>query len=232
MMMTRIDLIPPEVVEKHKARRIITIMFIVFAAVFGVALAVYLITLGQTIMAGNRVDVIKSENVKVQQFTEKLKPYQDRKKALDERQAILTKMTEDQVQWSSILNDISMVVPNDIWLTSANMDLTEILQAKESPGAAAKAAPKPPITITGYAFNHAAVARWLVHLNEINQFRGVWLNYAREQSVSADSLGGAGSTTTAGAGTAASKPIKLIEFQTTVYLTKFKDASTTKKKTP
>ncbi len=227
--MTRIDLIPPEVVEKHKSRRIITIMVIVFAAVFGVALAVYLITLGQAIMASNRVDVIKSENVKVQQYTEKLKPYQDRKKALEERQAIITKMTENQVLWSSILNDISMVLPNDIWLKSVKMDLNETLNAKEAPGGAAKAALKPPITIIGYAFNHAAVARWLVHLNEINQFRGVWLDYATEQTITPNAT----TTGTAQGGSAATPvPVKVVEFETTVYLTKFKETSTTSKATP
>ncbi|MFA5867810.1 MAG: PilN domain-containing protein [Actinomycetota bacterium] len=222
--MTRIDLIPPEVVEKHKSRRIIALMGIVFAAVFGVALAVYLITLAQAMMASERVDIIKSENVKVQQYTEKLKPYQDRKKALDERQAIIVKMTENQVQWSSILNDISMVVPNDIWLKSVKVDLGEILTAKEASGAAAKTAPKPPITIIGYAFNHAAVARWLVHLNEINQFRGVWLDYATEQTLAAE--------TTSAPTAVAAQPVKVIEFQTTVYLTKFKETSTTNKATP
>lgn len=228
--MTRIDLIPPEVVEKHRSRRIIMIMLIIFASAFGIALLVYLITMSQNIMAGNRVEVIKNENVKVQGYAEKLKPYQDRKKALDERQAIIDKMTADQVQWSGILNDISMVVPNDIWLRDIKMDLSEILAAKDSTSAAAKTAPKPPITIVGYAFNHAAVARWLVHLNEINQFRGVWLDYATEQTLSVDSSTTEGALQ-AGSSTTA-QPVKVIEFQTTVYLTKFKDTSATTKKTP
>jgi Tfp pilus assembly protein PilN len=229
--MTRIDLIPPEVVEKHKSRRIIAIIVIAFAALFGISLIVYLITLSQTIMAGNRVDIIKNENTKVQTYTQKLKPYQDRKQALDERQGIIETMTADQVQWSSILNDISMVVPNDIWLKSVKFDLSEILKAKDTTAATAATAPKPPITIVGYAFNHAAVARWLVHLNEINQFRGVWMDYATEQTISASNTSTAGTSQTGGTG-AAAQPIKVIEFQTTVYLTKFKDTSTTKKKTP
>jgi Tfp pilus assembly protein PilN len=229
--MTRIDLIPPEVVEKHQSRRIIMVMVVVFAAIFGIALAVYLITLAQALMATNRVDIIKQENVTVQGYTQKLKPYQDRKKALDERQLIIDKMTADQVKWSGILNDISMVVPNDIWLRGIKIDMTEILAAKDATSAAKVVAPKPPITIVGYAFNHAAVARWLVHLNEVNQFRGVWLDYATEQTLSADSKSTAGTSQTSGSA-AASQPVKVIEFQTTVYLTKFKDTSETTKKTP
>ena len=224
--MTRIDLIPPEVVEKHQSRKIIMIMVIVFTVVFGISLVAYLITMGQAIMAGNRVEIIKAENIKVQNYTQKLQPYEERKKALDERQAIIEKMTADQVQWSSILNDISMVVPNDIWLKDVKIDLSEILTAKDQGGAAAKVEPKPPITIVGYAFNHAAVARWLVHLNEINQFRGVWLDYATEQTITS------GSDAATSGSTTPEKQVKVIEFQTTVYLTKFKDTSATEKKTP
>lgn len=106
--MTRIDLIPPEVVEKHKARRIIAIMSLVFVFVFAVLLVVYLLTLGQAIMASNRVEIIKKENTKVEQFTQKLKPYDERKKTLDERKKIVDTMTANQVMWSSILNDISI----------------------------------------------------------------------------------------------------------------------------
>jgi Tfp pilus assembly protein PilN len=230
--MTRIDLIPPEVVEKHQSRRIITVLVLVFAALFGILLVVYLITLGQAMMASSRVDIIKGENTKVQKYTQKLQPYADRQKALDERQAIIEKMTADQVMWSSILNDISMVVPNDIWLRDVKMDLSDIIKAKEGGSAASKSAiPKPPITIVGYAFNHAAVARWLVHLNEINQFRGVWLDYATEQTLSSDSSSTAGTSQTAGSA-ATPQPVKVIEFQTTVYLTKFSDKSETKKTTP
>lgn len=226
--MTRIDLIPPEVVEKHKSRRIIALMFMVFLVVFGVSLVVYLITLTQTIMASNRVDIIKKENVKVQSYTEKLSPYQERKKALDERTKIIETMNENQVLWSSILNDISMVVPNDIWLKDVKMNLTEIITAQKAAGAASKSEPKPPITIIGYAFNHAAVARWLVHLNEINQFRGVWLDYATEQTLTPASTT-SGTSSTTGGSSASAQPVKVIEFQTTVYLTKFKDKSDTKK---
>lgn len=219
--MTRIDLIPPEVVEKHKSRRIIAIMGLVFVFVFAVLLVVYLLTLGQAVMANNRVEVIKKENAKVEQFTQKLKPYDERKKTLDERQKIVDAMTGNQVMWSSILNDVSMVIPNDIWLIETDINIKPILDAEKST-AAAKSKQKPPITFTGYAFNHAAIARWLVHMNEINQFRGVWLDSATETDIPPESTP-LTTTTTA-------KNIRVIKFVTSAYLTKFKDESVAKKK--
>lgn len=224
--MTRIDLIPPELVEKHQARRIISLMAIGAGVVFGILVIVYLLTMGQIILASNRVDKIKVQNVQVQAYIAKLKPYDERKKVLDERQKIMDTISADQVQWSSILNDISMVVPNDIWLKSVKIDIAPILTAKEqAAGASNKAPPPPPITIIGDAFDHAAVARWLVHLGEISQFRDVWLNYATETAVTTGTTGSSGGATSGNGGT-----VNVIEFQTTVNLTKF--AASTGKTTP
>jgi Tfp pilus assembly protein PilN len=196
-------------------------MTLVFVFIFAVLLVVYLLTLGQAVMASNRVEIIKAENAKVEQFTTKLKPYDERKKALDERKKIVDTMTANQVMWSSVLNDVSMVIPNDIWLKDVKINIKPIIDEKKATASSVKAKPEPPITLVGYAFNHAAVARWLVHLNEINQFRGVWLDSARETEIPPEAAPLGTTTSTA-------KNIRVIEFQTTVYLTKFKEESAAK----
>lgn len=219
--MTRIDLIPPELVEKHQARRIIGMIAIGAGFIFAILIFVYILTMGRIIVATDRVDQITAENKKVQAHIAKLKPYSERKTVLDDRKKIVDTIVADQVLWSSVLNDISMVVPNDIWLKSLKMDIGPILTAKASASAASRSVVKAPITIVGNAFNHAAVARWLVHLGEINQFRGVWLDYATEQTLAASAANSpTGGTATSGAGSSATK---VIEFQTTVRLTKFSD---------
>jgi Tfp pilus assembly protein PilN len=204
--MTRIDLIPPELVEKQKARSIIVIISIAFAFMFGFIIFLYAVIYVQKVVASNRVDVIRQEKNKVEAATSTLKPYEERKKTFDERQDIVKKITEDQVSWSSILNNISMVIPNDVWISDFKADLGPILTAKDQKAAAPTTSP--PIQITGYALDHAAVARWLVHLSEVNQFRTVWLNSSAEKELEDN---------------------KVIEFQTTVYLTKFKDSDKGKK---
>lgn len=219
--MTRIDLIPPEVVEKHRARRFITIMGIAFAFIFIFLLIVYLLTLGQAVVMNNNVQTIKNENKKVLVFNNGLKSYEDRAKTLDSQQAILSKVTQNEVAWSGILNDISMVTPSDVWLTDIKIDLTPILTAQTATSAAAKTDLKPPITISGYALNHAAVARWLVHLDQISSFRSAWLDSAVEQDLPVSEQTG---TTQAGVAAPTAQPVKGIRFQTTVYLTKFKEA--------
>lgn len=214
--MTRIDLIPPEVVEKHKARRLIGIVGAGFSVVVIILVVIYALLTGQVILASNRIDKINQQNKQVQAYIKKLKPYEDRKKAVDERKTIVGTVTENQMKWSSVLNDISMVLPNDVWLKQITIDIGPMLTQEGQ--AATSAKPAPPIKMTGYAFDHAAVARLLVHLSEVDQFRSVWLDYATEQDISTST-----SSTTAGGSSTAGTAAKLtvIEFQTTVYLTKF-----------
>lgn len=181
--MTRIDLIPPELVEKQRAQRIIALMTVIFIVVlFGIAFLTGLSYL-QKVMVGGRLQTLKTEKVKVDSSIEKLKVYEERKNILTSRQKILTSITKDQVFWSSILNGISMVIPSDVWLKTFKGDVSAALKAKETKAGAAPTAITPDITITGATFSHSAVARWLVRLNEINQFRSIWLTSSEEKEV-------------------------------------------------
>lgn len=218
--MTRIDLIPLEVVEKHKARRLISVIGAGFFIVIIIIVVLYALLTGQVMMASNRVDKINQQKKQVQAYINKLKPYEDRKKAVDERKTTVGTVTTNQMKWSSVLNDISMVMPSDVWLKQLTIDINPILTQQQSTTTSAAETKTPPIKLIGYAFDHAAVARLLVHLSEIDQFRSVWLDYATEQDISTST-----SSTTAGGSSTAGTGAKLtvIEFQTTMYLTKFSE---------
>lgn len=207
--MTRIDLIPPELIAKQKARRIIVVMSLAFGAIFTALVFLYMVLYAQMVVAGGRVTVIRDTKTQVEGTANKLKSYDERKQTLDERQKIVIAIVENQVFWSGVLNNVSMVIPNDVWLTDFTADLAPILAAKTQgtkEGSSTK--PAPPITMTGYALDHTAVARWLVHLNEVNQFRSVWLKFAQEQEVEGRTL---------------------VQFEVSVQLTKFAEEEETKK---
>lgn len=205
--MTKIDLIPPELIERHQARQLIVLISVGFGVLFGIAIFLYVIIYAQGMMASRRVDAIKVEQAKVEKATKDLNKFQERKNLIDERKKFLAGIAEDQVYWSGVLNNISMVMPNDVWLQSFSADLTNIMNAKQQAkgGQAFNMPEDPPITITGIALDHAAVARWLVHLSEVNQFRDVWMTSAKEANLSEKNKQ------------------KVILFTTTVQLSKFKE---------
>lgn len=211
--MTRIDLIPPELVERQRARRIIALTTVIFVVVlFGIAFLTGLSYLQKVLVSG-RLETIRIEKAKVDKSVEKLKVYEERKNLLTSREKILAGITKDQVFWSSILNGISMVIPSDVWLKTFKGDVSAALKAKETKAGAAPTVITPDITITGATFSHSAVARWLVRLSEINQFRSIWLVSSEEKEVGATGQ-------------------KQIEFNTTATLTQLEKEKVKEAKAP
>ncbi|MFZ3062879.1 MAG: PilN domain-containing protein [Actinomycetota bacterium] len=206
--MTRVDLTPPELGEKRRAQRVILLMAAVFGAILFVMAFVYGLSFVRMISAKSEIGFLQKERQRVEAAAQKLKTFEVRKSELTGRKKLVSKITDDQVGWATILNGISMVTPNDVWLKDFKADVTPILQAKTaaggSPSGGAAQAGSAPITISGFTFSHSGVARWLVRLNEIREFSDVWLVYSEEKLVEGK---------------------KLVEFQTTANLQKFRSGS-------
>jgi Tfp pilus assembly protein PilN len=82
-----------------------------------------------------------------------------------QRVTVLGQALGSRVAWDRVLREISLVLPEDIWLESLNAN---------APDAAAAAAPgteagKGGFTITGYSYSHDGVARLLARLSVLPQ---------------------------------------------------------------
>ena len=74
------------------------------------------------------------------------------------RQAMLTQAMGDEVDWSTYLSDLSLRIPDRVWLT--NMTLSQSgVSPTPTPGATATGIAT--ITFTGTAYSHDDVATWL-----------------------------------------------------------------------
>ena len=74
-----------------------------------------------------------------------------------------------RVAWDRVLREISLVLPEDVWLST--------LSAK-APGPAAVAAPTAGFTITGKTYSHDGVARLLARLAVVPQLTGVQMQHS------------------------------------------------------
>ena len=89
------------------------------------------------------------------------------------RVAALSAALMHRVAWDRVLRQISLVLPEDVWLKDLHAD------SPSKPGAptAPTAAGQPPqlMTLNGYTYSHAAVARFLTRLALIPDLQNVWL---------------------------------------------------------
>ena len=91
------------------------------------------------------------------------------------RVAALTSALSRRVLWDRVLRELSLVLPDDIWLTSLSA------RSPSSPASAAAAPAKPPgaaptgLTVNGYTYSQESVARLLARLSVLGDLENVQL---------------------------------------------------------
>lgn len=90
----------------------------------------------------------------------------------DTRVTLLSTALSQRVAWDRLLREISLVLPNDVWLETMNANAADPT-AVAAPG---QTAPTGGFNITGYAYSHDGVARLLARLNLVPQLAKVKLN--------------------------------------------------------
>ena len=89
------------------------------------------------------------------------------------RLAALSTALTHRVSWDRVLREISLVLPEDVWLK----DLTATSPSRPGGTAPVNVAGAPPqgFAINGYTYSHEAVARLLSRLTVIPDLQHVWL---------------------------------------------------------
>jgi Tfp pilus assembly protein PilN len=82
-----------------------------------------------------------------------------------------------RVAWDRIFRELSLVLPEDVWLTtlSARAPVSSSVPAAPAPAAAGTAVAASQFTLDGYTYSHAAVARLLSRLSVIPDLVNVQL---------------------------------------------------------
>lgn len=176
--MVRINLLPPEITEKRKfEQRLVWVGFaaIVLFAVLGLVWAFLLWQVNQK-NAELQANVEAANQVKAQ--AEAFKVFELKEGELIARKQTAQTALAQRVDWARVVNELSLVLPSDTWLTSLQgseldgLDMTgEIL---DSPNDVPDA-------------GHKAVAKTLVRLSSLELLYNVWLvNSTKSVNITAD----------------------------------------------
>lgn len=164
--MMRINLLPPEILERRKAERRFG-WVIVAAVVVGVVLA------GVWVIAYLRLQGKQDELASIQQQVQatsaqadQLAIFEERAAELETRRATANQALADRRDWARLFNEVSLVLPADIWI--------ENMSAAEDAG----------LSLSGYAIDaprdvpdqgHKSIAKMLIRLADLDQLSDVWL---------------------------------------------------------
>lgn len=161
-----INLLPRDVIDKRQAEKYLVLGFFAMAALVALMLLVYGVNYVRIAGRQGEVDNLVAENSRYAAAIGQNNKFEDRKALVDQRRQLLDKVSVNEFTWSRFLNNVSLVVPSDVWIRSISGDQEKI--------AFEGSAPSTEETTT--QMGHTAVAKWLVHLGEISSLKEVWLD--------------------------------------------------------
>jgi Tfp pilus assembly protein PilN len=181
----RINLLPPEIRERQRSRRRTF-------AVVAVGLVVLLLLGGFYVLQLLRLSDLRSDleaqqarNNQLRAQIAELQEVADLQQQLADSRELLADVLVNQVYWSGILRDISLVIPGEAWLNGLTGTLTTAETAEAELQAAGLVGS---ITFTGFAFDHRDVALWLSRLEDVRGFINPWLSTSTKTSIGATSV--------------------------------------------
>ena len=163
-MVTKINLLPPEIRQRDKRERLIVYMFLSLALLAAFMLTVKFQRDLKISEAKAEMQQVRSEAANVERSIGQLKEYEDREKELARLEGIVNSAMAGAITWSKVMTDISMVIPNDVVLKQASFTKDGVTFSAEA------------IPMEGRAAGHKPVAKWLISVSKIPSFKHVWLS--------------------------------------------------------
>lgn len=183
-MMRRIDLLPEAYAAKQRERRSIAIV-IVAALLVILLLIVWWVALGtQLSSANNDLAAAQDRNATLQEKINKLQSFADLQTEAQTKVEALQRVMAGDVDWPAILTEVAMVIPGEVWLTNltTSAGATEGSEPVPTETNPIRVAPVTPafgrIHFAGCSLTMPGVAKWLIRLDTVKEFSGIWLNSA------------------------------------------------------
>ncbi|HEX2032043.1 MAG TPA: PilN domain-containing protein [Actinomycetota bacterium] len=180
----RINLLPPEYLERQRARRR-TIAVVAVGLIVLLALgAFYLLQAMRLAELEEDIAAQEARNAQLSAQIAELQNVAQLQLEVEAARNLLASLLADRVRWSSILRDISLVIPGEAWLTglSGTVDPDVGVAVAGDPATAAGGLIGQ-ITFNGFAFEHRDVALWLSRLEDVRGFVNPWLSSSQKSTI-------------------------------------------------
>ena len=165
MTSRRINLLPSELAARRKGRQLSVSLVaggIALVTVLGVLYGIQQIRLNSE---RSTLAEQQDRNADLRAQIAELQEFEALQERLDEKEGLIAAVSVNEVRWSVILADISLVIPSDVWLTSLS---GTVAQLGEEPDEDASFGD---IQMAGTTFSHPDVATWLTRLDRVDAFR-------------------------------------------------------------
>ena len=138
------------------------------------ALALMLVGVAMLVLTGNEISDRKAEVVELRHEdaaekarAERLAAYTQFQEKAEQRIATVTSLANSRFDWERVMRELSLILPNDIWLTSLNASASPAVNG-ESSGGLTGSIKGPLLEMSGCAAGQAGVAQFVTALKDID----------------------------------------------------------------
>lgn len=185
VLLPSVNLLPPEIAEAARQKRVQVAMGVAVVAAIGVVGGLYLQAHQAVNAANSQLAAAQQQQTRLQAEVASYREVTQIDAQVSAREALLTEAMGQEIQWSTYLNDLSLKIPANVWLT--NFSATE-----GSGSAAASSTPSPiagaaatvgSISFNGTAMSHDDVATWLESLATEHGFTDPYFTNSTESKI-------------------------------------------------
>lgn len=180
--MSRVNLLPPELRQKQAVRRTTGLVALVSAAVLAAILVFYFLQTVRLSSAEDELAAQQQTNAALTAQIAELQPYADLQAQLAAKQDLVDSLYLNEVSWSSVLLDVSRVIPDASYLTNLTGQITAPTgtQVGEAPAEGVATELIGNVSFSGVALETETIASWLTRLEEVQGWVNPWVNNAQE----------------------------------------------------
>jgi Tfp pilus assembly protein PilN len=178
----RINLLPSEIKERQRIRRrggLVAALGVVVLAGLG---AFYFLQQMRLNDLNDDLAAQESENDRLRGEIAELQEFDQQQQELAASQDLLNTLLADEVRWSGVLRDISLVIPGQTWLTTVNGQITQVEGAAETTTGETTGLIGQ-ISFNGFGLSHRAVALWLTRLEDVEGFANPWVSTSQKTAI-------------------------------------------------
>jgi Tfp pilus assembly protein PilN len=176
----RVNLLPPEIAEKAKLRKAQVAMVGTGLAAVAVVGVMYTQQTAKVSDANAQKEQATAASVKLRADLAKLQHVSQTYREVDLAKQTLAAAMHYDVTWSSYLHDLTLTIPENVWLTN----MTVKMDVNKPPANGAAGPVLDPglgtVTFTGVAFEHDDVASWLESLTKQKGYANAYFSKSEE----------------------------------------------------
>jgi len=180
--MSRVNLLPSEIKKGQQVRQRTVLVLMGAAAVIGVIILLWVLQGARLNNVNDEIDAQNQTNAGLQQEINDLQKYDALRTEAQQQEQLLASAYANEVAYSSVLVDVSKVIPPDMYLTSwsSNVDTTAV--APTTPTSTTTFVGT--MTFAGATLHFDSLSTWLTRLEGVQGWANPWTsNISQEGNV-------------------------------------------------